>query len=71
MGIFKFKDKTSEDFGLVVQTPPTYSYPERDVTITHIPGRDGDIIIDNKFNLWDIINKPFNCIIIIKPNSIC
>ena len=48
MGVFKFKDKTSEDFGLVVQTPPTYSYPERDVTVTHIPGRDGDIIIDNK-----------------------
>lgn len=47
MGKFKFNGKSSEDFGLVVQTPPTYEYPDRDLTVTHIPGRNGDIILDN------------------------
>lgn len=45
---FKFNDSKSEDFGLVIQTPPTYQYPERDLSVTHIPGRNGDIILDNK-----------------------
>lgn len=35
------------DFGIVVQSPPVYKYPARDVTTTHIPGRNGDIIKDN------------------------
>jgi len=48
MGKFSFNGKTSEDFGLVVQTPPTYEYPERDLTVAHVPGRNGDIIIDNQ-----------------------
>ena len=48
MGKFKFNGISSEDFGLVIQTPPTYVYPERDLTNNHIPGRSGDIIIDNK-----------------------
>lgn len=47
-GAFKFNGKTSEDFGLVIQTPPTYNFPERDLSSTHIPGRNGDLIIDNK-----------------------
>ena len=48
MGKFKFNGHSSDDFGLVIQTPPTYSYPERDLTNNHIPGRSGDIVIDNK-----------------------
>jgi len=47
MGKFKFNGILSEDFGLVIQTPPTYVYPERDLTSSHIPGRNGDVIIDN------------------------
>ena len=27
MGRFKFNGISSEDFGLVIQTPPTYVYP--------------------------------------------
>lgn len=47
-GSFTFNGKSSEDFGLVVQTPPVYMFPERDITVTHIPGRNGDIAIDKK-----------------------
>lgn len=42
-----FNGKSSADMGLVIQTPPVYTYPARDVTTTHIPGRNGDIITDN------------------------
>lgn len=48
MGKFEFNGKSSEDFGLVIQTPPTYEYPQRDITTEHVPGRNGDIVIDNK-----------------------
>lgn len=47
-GKFTFNGKSSEDFGLVIQTPPVYTFPERDITVTHIPGRNGDIAVDNK-----------------------
>lgn len=47
MGRFKFNGISSEDFGLVIQTPPTYVYPERDLINTHVPGRNGDVVIDN------------------------
>lgn len=47
-GSFTFNGKSSEDFGLVIQTPPVYTFPERDITVTHIPGRNGDIAVDNK-----------------------
>lgn len=46
MGNFKFNGTSSEDLGLVIQTPPTYSYPERDAETIHVPGRNGDLIID-------------------------
>lgn len=38
---------TSTDMGLVIQAPPVYNLAERDVSTTHIPGRNGDVIIDN------------------------
>lgn len=43
-----YKDISSEDFGLVIQTPPTYEFPDRDVESIHVPGRNGDLVIDNK-----------------------
>ena len=47
MGIIKFNNKSSADCRIQVAHPPGYAYPERDYTITHIPGRNGDIIQDN------------------------
>lgn len=44
---FEFNGKSTEDFGLVIQTSPEYTYPARDVTSTHIPGRSGDVHTDN------------------------
>lgn len=42
-----YNGKSSADMGLVIQAPPAYSVPERDVEKTHVPGRNGDVIIDN------------------------
>lgn len=48
MNSFKFNGISSEEFGLFIQTPPTYQYPKRDLSVTHVPGRNGDVVIDNK-----------------------
>lgn len=47
MGKFTFNGKSSESLGLVIQTPPTYTFPDRDMTSSHVPGRNGDLYIDN------------------------
>lgn len=47
MGSFKFNGISTEDLGLVIQTPPSYTFPERDVTTYHVPGRNGDLFVDN------------------------
>lgn len=47
MGNLKFNGVATEDLGLVVQTPPVYTFPERDVDTEHVPGRNGDLVIDN------------------------
>lgn len=41
-----FNGVSSEELGLVIQSDPVYNYPEKDVTSTHVPGRNGDILID-------------------------
>lgn len=47
MGVIIFNNKSSADCRIQVAHPPGYAYPERDYTITHIPGRNGDVIQDN------------------------
>lgn len=46
MGNVKFGDISTKDLDLIVQAPPTYTFPEKDVEIQHVPGRNGDIVID-------------------------
>ena len=38
-----FNDVSSEDLGVVIQTPPIYEYPERVYSSANIPGRNGDL----------------------------
>lgn len=44
---FNFDGKDSRDYGLYIVGKKNWNKPERDVTSVHVPGRDGDIIIDN------------------------
>lgn len=46
MGSFTFNGITSTSVGIQVAHPPMYIYPEKDYEAVHVPGRNGDIIID-------------------------
>lgn len=42
-----FKGRSSLDFNLMISNKSSYNAPERDVTVTSIAGRNGDLITDN------------------------
>lgn len=46
MGIVIYNGVSSKDLGIEVEHPPNYEMPERDYDIYHIPGRNGDFIVD-------------------------
>lgn len=47
MGIVIYNGRSSKDYHIQVEHPPGYDFPERDYEKIHIPGRNGDLIIDN------------------------
>jgi phage-related protein len=47
MGNLKFNGVSTADLGLVIQTPPAYTFPAKDTETQHVPGRNGDVVIDN------------------------
>ena len=46
MGMIMFNGITSERYGIIVESPPNYEIPERDYELIHVPGRNGDLVID-------------------------
>lgn len=52
---FSFNNKYSYDYGIYIKKKNTYNAPSRDIVFQSIPGRDGDIIIDNgRYNNLDL-----------------
>lgn len=47
MGVVIFNGKPSLDYGIQVEHPPEYQIPAKDYEVIHIPGRNGDLVIDN------------------------
>lgn len=47
MNTFVFNGKKGSDFGIYISGSGTYNFPERDVTKYEVPGRNGDLIVDN------------------------
>lgn len=51
MGVINFNgvptDSKRFSAPILVEQPPSYAFPSRDTTFTHVPGRDGDIFVDN------------------------
>lgn len=47
MGIVIFNGVSSQDYGIQVEHPPEYQTPARDYEVIHIPGRNGDLVIDS------------------------
>ena len=48
MNFFVYDGKNSQELGLLISGEKTYNSPSRDVTTVSIPGRSGDLIIDNR-----------------------
>lgn len=46
MGVIIFNDISSKDYDIQVEKLPDYETPEKDYDIIHVPGRNGDLIID-------------------------
>lgn len=46
MGLIVYNGKSSKEYSILVEHPPGYEYPEKDLVITHVPGRNGDVIYD-------------------------
>lgn len=47
MNYFTFDGETSADFGVYISGSGTYNAPDRDITTYSVPGRNGDLIVDN------------------------
>jgi phage-related protein len=58
MGIITFNGVTSESLGIQVEHPPAFEIPERDYNVISIPGRNGDIVIDN--GCYKNVNRKYN-----------
>ena len=58
MGIVMFNGTSSQDLHALVQTAPEYEFPEKDYSATHVPGRNGDIVIDE--GSWQNVPRTYN-----------
>ena len=47
MGVIIFNGLSSIDYGIQVEHPPEYEIPEREYNIISVPGRNGDLVMDN------------------------
>lgn len=47
IGYFLLEGKSSRDYGIYISGSGTYDAPERDVSTVEIPGRNGNLLIDN------------------------
>ena len=54
-----FAGKSSKDFLLYLSGPGVYDSPAADVESTSVPGRNGDIITENKRRSYRMIGNPF------------
>lgn len=58
---FTFDTMNSVDHGIIMLQPPPRIIPERDVTVVSVPGRSGDLIIDN--GRYKNVRIPYTCAI--------
>lgn len=67
MGTIIFNKVSTADMGVVVQTPPTYSFPEKGYDVVSIEGRSGDIVIPK--DSYSNVRKSYQIAAVFKPNS--
>lgn len=59
MGIIIFDGVSSSDYGIRVEKQPNYEVPTRNCTASHVPGRNGDIILYS--GSYDNVNRQYDC----------
>lgn len=59
MGDLVFSGISFNEYGVDVDGSGSWVKPERDTTAIHVPGRSGDLIIDN--GCWKNIDITYNC----------
>ena len=59
MGIFLFDEHTSDEFGIYTAEKDIHSAPARDQSIISVPGRSGDVVIDN--GRYENVNVSYTC----------
>lgn len=55
---FFFDGQSSSDYGMIISGAGTFNAPQRDVEIVSVPGRNGDLIIDNGRYLNTTVTYP-------------
>lgn len=59
MGIFYFNDHSSDEFGIYISEKDIHSAPARDQSFISVPGRSGDVVIDN--GRYENVNVSYTC----------
>lgn len=57
MGEIIYNGRSSKEIGLEVETFPSYQTPKRSYEKVHIPGRNGDLLIDN--GCWENVSRTY------------
>ena len=65
--MFTFKGKNSNDMFLTIENRLTFDSSERDIEFIAIPGRDGELIIDNK--RYNAVTRSIPCILRLPKNK--
>lgn len=67
MGNMKFRGLSTKDLDLIIQYKPDYSFPQKDITVEHIPGRNGDLLIDN--GSWQNVERTYSIVSVFRPGT--
>lgn len=67
MGNMKFRGLSTKDLDLIIQYKPDYSFPQKDITVEHIPGRNGDLLIDN--GSWQNVERTYSIVSLFRPGT--
>lgn len=58
MGVIIFNGVSTEEHNIVVEIRPDYETPEKDYEIIHVPGKNGDVIIDK--NSYQNVSRKYH-----------
>ena len=57
MGVIWFDGVSSQELSILVEHPPSYEYPKKDLEIVHVPGRNGDVVLDK--GSWQNVDRSY------------